>query len=198
MLAGQAFSQELYRYVDKDGVTILSNSIPAAYVNTGYEVLDSQGQLIQVVLPQVEDATAEPKLVVEKSDTILMTSYSNVVEIEERRDRKIDSIEREIDNIRSDRRVLGMQLDKEIVERDRILAIGEQNKLSPNLLGQLEAVEARILSMTDTAAQLDAQLITRTEDIGSIKSEYAVKVERFIQLEQSDVDVRHTSLQNPD
>lgn len=192
--AGQLSSQQLYRYVDQDGITILNSSIPAEYVNSGYEVINSSGQVVQTVLPQ-KGESAEPELVVDRSDTILMSSYSNVVEIESRRDRKVDSIEREIENILSDRRVLGLQLDKEIAERDRIFALREKQEIPQRMVDDLVAIEAHINQMTDIASRLDAQLASRQQDISAIEKEFAVKVERFIQLEQAEVDVRHTSVQ---
>lgn len=197
LIAGQAVSQELYRYVDKDGTTILNSSIPSEYVNSGYEVINAQGQVVQVV-PRKDTSSSELDLVVEKSDTILMSSYSAATEIEAHRDRKLDSIEREVDNIESDRRVLGLQLAEEIAERDSLLRLLENTGLNDRQVDRLEHLKSNIEHLAEMSLKLQAQLQRRSHDVVGIKNEYALKIERFVQLQQSGIDVRQTSLQNTD
>lgn len=194
MIANEAVSQQLYRYVDKDGITILNNSIPAEYVNGGYEVINALGQVVQVVLPKEESAVDD--LVVEKSDTILMSSYSAATEIEQHRDRKIESIEREIDNIESDRRVLALQVAEEIAERDRLLRVQRDRTLNDRQTSELEALKVNIEGLADMSLKLQEQLQRRSQDIVVIQNEYALKIERFVQLQQSGIDVRQTSVQD--
>lgn len=192
-VSDQVSGQELYRYVDENGVTIMNSSIPAEYVNSGYEIIDSMGQVIQVVPAKVEND--RPELVVEKADTILMTSFSSAVEIEKRRDRVVEDIEREIANLESDRRVLGLQIAEQVAERDRLLRIKNDRGLSEHLEGQLATLEEEILSMKDISLKLQANLQRRSSDIVAIQNEYALKVERFVQLQQAEIDVRHSSIQ---
>lgn len=192
-VSDQVSGQELYRYVDENGVTIMNSSIPAEYVNSGYEIIDSMGQVIQVVPAKVEND--RPELVVEKADTILMTSFSSAVEIEKRRDRVVEDIEREIANLESDRRVLGLQIAEQVAERDRLLRIKNDRGLSEHLEGQLATLEEEILSMKDISLKLQANLHRRASDIVAIQNEYALKVERFVQLQQAEIDVRHSSIQ---
>jgi|GEM_PF-3054253 len=197
LVAGEACSQELYRYVDKDGITIMNNSIPSEYVNSGYEVIDAQGQVVQVVLPKETNA-AEQNVVVEKSDTILMTSYSAVTEIEEHRNRKVEGVEREINNLESDRRVLALQLSGEVAKRDGLLRIRESESLNDNQAVELEDLETNIESLAEMSLKLQEQLQRRSHVIVAIQNEYALKIERFVQLQQSGIDVRQTSLQGPE
>ena len=164
LIAGEAVSQELYRYVDKEGITILNNSIPSEYVNAGYEVINAQGQVVQVVPPK-RASSSERELVVEQSDTILMTSYSTATEIEAHRDRKLDSIEREVDNIESDRRVLGLQLAEEISERDSLLRLLENTGLNDRQIDRLEKLNANIEYLADMSLKLQAQLQRRSHDV---------------------------------
>jgi hypothetical protein len=195
LVASVAESQQLFRYVDQDGITILNSSIPADYVNAGYEVLDSRGMVIQVVPPKADEIESLD-LVLEKSDTLLLTSYSDVVELEERRDRMVLGIEREINNIENDNRMLRIQLTEETAERDRLLKQKESEGLRDWEEAQLKTLESSIRNKSDIAIKLQSQSQDRSQDIVGIQNEYALKIERFIQLEQAEVDVRHTSLEN--
>lgn len=44
-----------YRYINKDGVKVLDNSIPPEYAQSGYEVLNASGQVVKVVPPAPTD-----------------------------------------------------------------------------------------------------------------------------------------------
>ncbi|MBP8237047.1 MAG: DUF4124 domain-containing protein, partial [Pseudomonas sp.] len=49
VVAGAA---ELYRYVDDKGTTVLSRQgVPPEHISKGYEVLNDQGRVIQVIPP---------------------------------------------------------------------------------------------------------------------------------------------------
>jgi len=51
-LANIAYAQELYRYRDENGVTRMEPTIPAQYVDKGYDVLNARGMLIRRVPPR--------------------------------------------------------------------------------------------------------------------------------------------------
>jgi len=49
--AASAKAAELYRYQNEDGIKVVDWVIPAAYVGSGYEVLNESGQVVRVVPP---------------------------------------------------------------------------------------------------------------------------------------------------
>ncbi|HRE31530.1 MAG TPA: DUF4124 domain-containing protein, partial [Candidatus Berkiella sp.] len=52
-----AFAQDnYYRYKDKEGNVVISNSVPADVANSGYEVVSPTGNVIETVLPRKSDA----------------------------------------------------------------------------------------------------------------------------------------------
>ena len=202
-----ASAQSLYRYIDSDGITILNSSIPSEYVNAGYEVLNSTGQVLEVVppfVPKVEsteeiEAKALAKTMakkVEKEDSILLSSYSDVSEIERRRDRRVESLGREIQSIEVDRRLMVKQLEKAQQARAPLAAkletVAEPSELQ---LAQLSKQDTRIERIEKMANKLADQLASRKQDVEETNQEYALKIERFVQLKQAKLDTRQTALE---
>ena len=112
--AAQALAQDnYYRYKDKEGHTVISNSVPADVTNTGYEVVSPMGNVVETVLPRKSDAeiAAEAKLIEQQreaqkqieiskqradmqahKDNILLKSFASVADINRARDDKLASI----------------------------------------------------------------------------------------------------------
>lgn len=189
----QLNAQDLYRYKDSNGVTILNSSVPAEYVNAGYEVLDSRGIVIEVV-PEIPDA---PEVVVSKSDALLVTSFSSVRDIEGRRDRILTDIQMEIDNIRSDNRTLRTHLAEATGDRDHLLRVQKERGLNAPQETKLNELQATVKKLSETAIKLQKQLQERSRSLVVVNNDFALKIERFMQLKQSQVDVRAAFVQNP-
>ena len=50
---------ELYRYQNEAGITVVDWAIPAAYVGSGYDVLNESAQIVHVVPPAKTDTELE-------------------------------------------------------------------------------------------------------------------------------------------
>ncbi len=89
----------IYRYKNKEGVTVLDSKIPAEYVNSGYEIVSRTGKVIKVIAPVVQGAEGE-RLRLEKlqrveqarEDLQLRRSYSNVADIDSAKARNLESL----------------------------------------------------------------------------------------------------------
>ncbi len=102
-----------YRYKDKEGHTVISNTVPADFANTGYEVVSPMGTVVETVLPRKSDAeiAADAKRVEQQreaqkqaeitkqqadiqahKDNILLKSFASVADINRARDDKLASI----------------------------------------------------------------------------------------------------------
>lgn len=89
----------VYRYKNKEGITVLDSSIPPQYVNNGYEILSLSGKVLKVVAPVVqgaegarlqrEKAQREER---ERADIQLRRSYSNVADIDAAKTRNLESL----------------------------------------------------------------------------------------------------------
>ena len=115
-----AQGKKLYRYIDDNGVKVISSQIPAAFVKKGYEVLTADGVVIETIAPEPSE---EEKVEILKRqaeqerlarwDRALLQRYSSVADIEAAkkrsllqlkteisiRDRGIDKINNEINDI---------------------------------------------------------------------------------------------------
>lgn len=84
-----AEAAELYRYVDDKGTTVLSRQgVPPEYIGRGYEVLNDQGRVIQVIAPAPSPEEMK-RILADKarasSDTQLLRLYSTPEDVERAR-----------------------------------------------------------------------------------------------------------------
>lgn len=88
---------QLYRYVDSRGVTVLDRQgVPPEYVAKGYEVLNAQGRVVQVVPPaptteQIRQAEAARTQAA--ADAQLMSLYGNVDDVDRVKARKLAELD---------------------------------------------------------------------------------------------------------
>jgi hypothetical protein len=176
MATSASWGQEFYRYKDADGQTVMDSMIPAQYVNGGYDVLNSRGQLIERVPPvqevdSLEAAQANQIADRALSDQVLLTSYSTVEEIDAHRQRKLLAIEREMSIIETDQRVVQIEIDKAELEVSEYAA----EEVPPEVSGHLADLNSTILKLAD-------QLARRQVDMVDIDEEVIGKMDRFRQL----------------
>ncbi|WP_039915951.1 hypothetical protein [Cellvibrio mixtus] len=94
-----AKNKVIYRYKNKEGVTVLDSKIPAEYVNNGYEIVSRTGKVIKIIPPVVQGVEGE-RLRREKlqraeqarEDLQLRRSYSNVADIDSAKARNLESL----------------------------------------------------------------------------------------------------------
>ena len=94
-----ATGKVVYRYKNKDGVTVMDSSIPPQYVNNGYEIMSLSGKVLKVVAPVVQGAEGErlqqeklQRAERERDDIQLRRSYSNVADIDAAKSRNLESL----------------------------------------------------------------------------------------------------------
>ncbi len=89
-----------YRYRDNDGITHIGYSIPPQFVENGYEMLNDQGRVVEVVLPKkaldkrsqemMREAEARHQFELQRSkDEALLRFYSSIEDVERVRERKL-------------------------------------------------------------------------------------------------------------
>ncbi|MFZ3154303.1 DUF4124 domain-containing protein [Pseudomonas sp.] len=92
-----ADAAELYRYVDDKGTTVLSRQgVPPEHIGKGYEVLNDQGRVIQVIAP-APSAEEMQRILADKarasSDAQLLRLYSTPEDVERARARKLAELD---------------------------------------------------------------------------------------------------------
>lgn len=100
-----ASGARLYRYINVEGIVVIDDKIPPAYVAQGYDVLSSTGQLLDTVEPSVPQNAVEKALrkkvlaARDKEDHFILISYSSVTEIQAAMARKLGQLDREVKSI---------------------------------------------------------------------------------------------------
>lgn len=176
MATSVSWSQEFYRYKNADGETVMDSMIPAEYVNSGYDVLNSSGQLIERVPPvqQVDSLeAAQANQIADRalSDQVLLTSYSTVEEIDAHRQRKLLAIEREMSIIETDQRVVQIEIDKAELQ----VADFADQEVPADITEHLADLRGTLVKLAD-------QLVRRQVEMVEIDEEFVGKMDRFRQL----------------
>lgn len=95
--AAEAPEVLLYRYVDSRGVTVMDRQgVPPEYVGKGYQVLNAQGRVVQVVAPAPsaeQIRQAEAAKVQAGADAQLLRQYRSVDDVDRAKTRKLAEID---------------------------------------------------------------------------------------------------------
>lgn len=124
LISVAAYGQQaqLYRYVDDKGVTVLGNRVPPEFVSRGYEVLDSNGRVREVIpaapTPEELEAHRQAKEAQERqrqSDTTLLRLYSSQADLDRAHARQLAQIESLIQSARGE--IDGVQDQREALQQ---------------------------------------------------------------------------------
>lgn len=104
-LSAHALAQNtvFYKYINAKGVNVVSSRIPSEYVKKGYDIISSNGRLIQRIPPELS-AEEKVRLIAETErlkkikdrDTLLLRRYSRPEDIEAAKQRKLSQIENRV------------------------------------------------------------------------------------------------------
>lgn len=178
--AQQTKSQVIYRYKNKDGVTVLDSKIPPEYVNDGYEIVSRSGKLIKVVAPVAQGPDAErlrqEKLRREeqaKEDLQLRRSYSNLADIDAAKSRNLESLRGNINILQANlvsarKRLQDYQAQAAAVERS-----GRQ--LPEDLLKNIN-------NLVQEEKDIQAQIKQREQEYTDVEARFDRDKKRFIEI----------------
>lgn len=156
---------ELYRYVDDKGVVVLERlGVPPQYIGRGYEVLNDQGRVIQVV-PPAPSAQERQRLLEAKaragSDAQLLRLYASVEDVERAEKRRLS-------------------------ELDSIMGITRGNLQS--LRAQQANLQSQAAAHERAGRQVPELLLTQIDNLSREQASLVRDVERFRQVrKQSEV-----------
>jgi hypothetical protein len=100
-LGAQAIAQKssYYKYVNKQGINVVSSRIPSEYVKKGYAIVTFDGRVIEMIPPELSPAEkaylvteTERVETLKQRDTILLRRYSRPDDIEAAKQRKVSQI----------------------------------------------------------------------------------------------------------
>tara|TARA_R110002020_G_scaffold48287_3_gene137786 strand:+ start:1559 stop:2164 length:606 start_codon:yes stop_codon:yes gene_type:complete len=148
LICSAAFGQaQLYRYVDDKGVTVLGNRVPPEFVSRGYEVLDSNGRVREVIpaAPTAEElkanrAAREAQDRQRQSDTTLLRLYSSQADLDRAHARQLAQIESLIQAARSE--IDGVQDQREGLQERAAVQERAGREIDPQILQHLAHADA--------------------------------------------------------
>lgn len=114
-VAPLVMAAELFRYVNDEGVVVISSTLPPRFASRGYAVIDSRGRVLREIPRQLtaeevrareaQEAALEAELEAAErrraQDEELLRLYGSPEEVSRARDRRIESIEAHIASIRA-------------------------------------------------------------------------------------------------
>jgi hypothetical protein len=175
-----AAGKVVYRYKNKEGVTVLDSTIPPQYVNNGYEIMSLSGKVLKVVAPVVQGAEGErlqreklQREQRERDDIQLRRSYSNVTDIDAAKTRNLESLRGNISileaNLASARtRLQSYQKQAAAIERTG-RALPEDLLKNINSLGQEEK-------------DIQLQIQQREEEYKAVAKKFEEDRKRFVEI----------------
>ncbi|MFL0811151.1 MAG: hypothetical protein K6L76_12110 [Agarilytica sp.] len=156
----------LYRYKNHDGVKVINHTIPAEFVQGGYDILSTSGQLIRHVQPAPSDgqiAEATKRRMLRQKYDVLRRRYANPNDIESAKKRRLENLDTNIEILRGNINTLNNQIEGFMSQA--AAAEREGRSVPANLLRQLK----------DTRTELElAEVLLDTR-----MQEYRAVAERF-------------------
>ncbi len=193
--APDLIAQNLYRYRAENGVMVVDFRVPPEYADQGYEVLDENGSVVDVVpraltpeeranvalARELEASAKAEQLRLQKWDESLLLRYSTIADIEDARDRSLSDLKIRVSILKSNRRNLRQQVEN---AQARVAAT-ERAGAEP-----LQADLDNILVLKREIDSTETKIEARQLQIADMTDSYQRDIERFEQL-QDVVELRH-------
>lgn len=177
MLSPLGVAEELYRYVDDHGVVVLDRQVPPRFVGNGYEVLDSNGRVKQVIpaAPTAAEREAqrlalEAKKKQDAEDATLLRLYSSLADLDRAQARQIQQFENQIASARAS--IAELHQERENLRSQAANHERAGRAVDQAILDQLATVNAETLRQEQRIA--DKQV-----EIAAAQAAYAAQRERL-------------------
>ena len=187
LLPQLAHSRPMYRYINDQGNVVLGYQVPTGDVKKGYEVLNEDGIVVEVVPRELTDeerenvsaqdkvhAAAEAeKARLRQWDETLLLRYSTLEDIEAARSRALSSLLINVSILKSNTRSLKQQVENYQAQAANIERRGGEVDVQrlaaiEDLQGEIEATERSILE--------------RNSEMEDVKAKFQMDMDRFEQL----------------
>jgi hypothetical protein len=175
-------SKVIYRYKNKDGVTVLDSKIPPEYVNDGYELLSLSGKVVKVIKPVVQGAEGERlyrermlREEREREDIQLRRSYSNVADIDAAKSRNLESLRGNIGILQANLSSARSRLKSYQSQAAAIERAGRQ--LPDDLLKNIN-------NLVQEESDIQTQIQQREAEYKTVEQKFDTDRKRFVEITQ--------------
>jgi len=198
LLAPASLAASLYRYTNEEGVTVVDYRVPTAYVGKGYEVLNKDGVVVEVVPRELTieerkvrnsqqeleaEARAEERRLREWDESLLLR-YSTPEDIEAARERALRDLRIRLSILKGNKRSLKQQVEGYQAQAADLERSGRE--VDVERISVIEDLQAEI-------ATTDRSINDRAVQIEEVSAAYQMDIDRFKQLEEV-VTLRQTLL----
>lgn len=184
-----------YRYKDKEGQTVMSSALPPEAAGVGYEIITSNGTVLETIAPQKtpaeiqHDSQAESTQREQEKQTTLL--LKNQAQLSHKEDILLKSFSTEKDIIRSrDEKIASIKTLEEIVV-ENLTRLEKQQTEAMQTVAHLQAMGQPVpvkisKDLMDIQRQIDenqAFLTRKKAEIERINVKYQGLIERFHTLQ---------------
>ena len=194
--AALAKAEKLYRYRNAEGNVVVDYRVPAEYVSGGYEVINDEGVVLEIVpreLTPEEKQAAEVQRKLEEEaraederlrqwDESLLLRYSTTADIEAARERALDNLRIRMSILKGKRRSLKQKIENYQAQAAEMERAGK--KVDEKRLQAIRDMQQEI-SATERA------VADREREMQELADSFEMDIERFEQL-QDMVELRRT------
>jgi chromosome segregation ATPase len=175
-------SKVIYRYKNKDGVTVMDSTIPPQYVNNGYEIMSLSGKVLKVIKPVVQGAEGErlqqeklQREEREREDIQLRRSYSNVSDIDAAKRRNLESLRGNIGILQANLTSARSRLQ---TYQSQAAAIERAGRQLP------EELLKNINNLVQEEKDIQVQIQQREEEYKTVEQKFDADRKRFVEITQ--------------
>lgn len=202
LLPQASYSRDLYRYINDEGNMVVDDRIPSEYASRGYEILNDDGVVVEVVpreltaqeqeLRGIEEkmaaAAAAEEERLKKWDESLMLRYSTIEDIEAARERALRDLRIRVSILKSNTRSLKQQ-----VENYQAVAADIERSGGTVDLARLTTIE----ELQSEIKVTERSIVDRHLEVERVQREFQMDINRFGMLLEL-VALRRTLLEAQD
>lgn len=178
--AANDIPEGLFRYVTKEGRTVLTNTLPIEAIYTGYDIVDTRGRILKSVepaLPEEERKARQAELQAEaeqrKRDEELLRLYPTAEDAERAKKRQLDTIDISRNYAKNGLKQLQEKLADTLSSAADMEKQGKQ--VPVHISQQVEVYEKQI---KEQQAKIDAI----QDDVDAVNKEFDPIIERLIAI----------------
>lgn len=170
----------MYRYKDDNGRMVISNTVPSESSTRGYEILNGQGRVVDVVEPAptaeeiaAREAEKQRKAQAEKqreADAELLRTFSHPDDAVRALRRKLQELESLVQLKRGNISVIESQLEEQQSKAADLERAGRE--VPENLTTRIERLHAQI-------REIEKEIAVQNMETQAIRETYEKKVERL-------------------
>jgi len=195
-----AYSGDLYRYTNTQGNMTVDDHVPPEYAGKGYEVLNEEGIVIQVVPRELTEeelaerdiqeklaaAAVAEQLRLRKWDESLLLRYSTIEDIVAARERALRDLRIRASILKSNNRSIKQQVENYQMVAANIERSG--GTVDVERLTTIEQLQAEI-------GATERSIVDRQREVAAVQADFQLDIDRFEMLLEV-VELRRTLLAN--